>query len=134
MEKLTLAYHYKRLIEIIDWLQWMGFPNKKNIETLENLVLMINDLVPQLNKPVFVSSLKELTSTIQTIKTRLKTEGEIPSRLYERFNAELIVFKENLITDMADLSVDKKNQKSQVTAKKTVTRNHKKPLKAADVA
>jgi hypothetical protein len=127
MEKLTQVYCYKRLIEIIDWLEWMGFPNKKNIETLENLVLMIKDLVPQVNKPVFTASAKELSSTVQKIKTRLKTEGEIPSRLYERLNAELIVFKENLITDMASWSVDKKTPKSKVTAKNAVTRNQTKP-------
>ena len=61
---------------------------------------MLQGLAPQLKKTVFLASIKELTTTIQKIKTRLKKEKEIPVRQYAEFNAELIVFKENLISDL----------------------------------
>ncbi|MFI5333881.1 MAG: hypothetical protein ACHQT8_01795 [Chlamydiales bacterium] len=93
----------RRTIEVIDWIEWTGYPNPKNIDTLENLVRMITDLAPQLKKPVFLASVKELTTTIQKIKMRLQKEGEIPTRQYTRWNEELVVFKENLISDLASM-------------------------------
>lgn len=97
MSKAPSTYKYKRAIEIIDWIQWTGFPNKKNVTTLENLVLLLQGLAPQFKEPVFSNSIKEIVSSMQKIKTRLKKEGEIPVRLYILFNGRLIVFKENLL-------------------------------------
>lgn len=106
MAKRSASYKFKRAIEIVDWIEWLGYPTKRNIVTLENLVLLLQGLAPLFKRQVFLTSIKELTDAIQKIKATLKKNGEVPVPLYTTFNAKLILFKENLISDLSNLPID----------------------------
>jgi hypothetical protein len=89
---------YEQAIVIIEQIQRIGFPNTKNIAEIENLIAQLQMLSPNFKKATHLASVQQLSAVVKRIRDRLEKEGDIPVKLYTTLNAQLILFKENLIT------------------------------------
>jgi hypothetical protein len=93
----TLSEASKQAIDIIEKIQKIGFPNTKNISAMEELVKQLQKLMPSFKNPTHQASIKYLSTSIQNIKNKLEKAGVVSVSAYTKLNAQLVVFKENLI-------------------------------------
>lgn len=88
---------YLQAVDIIDRIEWIGYPNKNNIKELESQVTKLQKLAPNFAEAIHQNSIKRLNSLTQEIKKGLAKGGDIPISLYTKLNAQLVIFKENLL-------------------------------------
>ena len=82
---------------MIERIQKIGFPNSQNIAELEALIQELEKLSSVLKDPTHQISIERIAETSRKIHERLSRENDIPIKMYTTLNAQLIVFKENLI-------------------------------------
>lgn len=82
----------KRVFELIEHIERIGFPNRDNIDTLKNLIGELVTLASHFNNSDRIA-IKQLDKTLHKIEARLKEDGDIPIRMYTQFNKPLIILK-----------------------------------------
>ncbi len=97
MNHHPLPQSHKEVITIVEQLQRVGFPNTNNIAEIEKLVQKLDAHASKLEH-LHQISIKQLDALLQKIKTVLKSDPEIPVRMYSSFYAQLVIFDTNLHT------------------------------------
>ncbi len=88
-----------KALKIVEELEKIGFPNRGSIQKMVSLADQLLLLQPDF-KPAEQLSIKQIDQALQKIKSLLKKDEKIPVPFYTALYAQLIIFKENLISSI----------------------------------